>query len=142
VQLREKLPQFEAAGVRVVCVIQGTAEEGARFCGRHGLPHACIPDPEKESYRAMGFGRTSWRKMLAASKELKERRAEAKELGCGVSLAGTLKKNSDIMQLPGAALIDRGGRILWIHRGTHPADLPSADDLLRIAQDAMRDRKQ
>ena len=78
-QLREKLPQFEALGVRVVCVVQGTAEEAQQFCARHGLMQGCIGDPGKESYRAMGFGRTSWKAILFASSELKRRRVEANE---------------------------------------------------------------
>lgn len=136
-QLREKWPEFEALGVRVVCVVQGTAEEAERFCGRHGLTQACIGDPAKESYRAMGFGHTRWKEILLASRELKERRAQARQLGCGVSLKGTLQKHSDVLQLPGAALVDRGGRILWLNRPQTLAGLPRADELLRVVKEKL-----
>ena len=137
-QLREKLPQFEALGVRVVCVVQGTAEEAQQFCARHGLAQGCIGDPRKESYRAMGFGRTSWKEIVFASDELKQRRAEANEIGCGVSLKGTFQKHSDVLQLPGGALVDRGGRILWLSRPQDLAGLPRADELLRIVEEKLR----
>ena len=136
--MRDQLGQFDSAGVRVACVVQGTAEEAARFCGRHSIEKLCIPDPEKQSFRAMGFRRTRWRDLLIPSKDVRERRKEANEAGCGVSVKGTFQKHSDVLQLPGAALVARGGRVLWLHRGTHPADLPSADELLQVVSENLR----
>lgn len=131
--MREKLPAFGERGVHLACIVQGTEQEAARFCGRHDIAPQCIPDPDKVSYQAMGFPRTTWKAILLGSPELKRRRAEAAEAGCGINLRGTFQEHSDVMQLPGAALIARGGRILWLHRGTHPGDLPSAEDLLKLA---------
>lgn len=133
-QLREKLPEIESHGARLACVVQGTAEEAARFCGRHGLAECAIPDPEKESFRAMGLGRCKVTDLLLPSDELKMRRAEAAALGCGISLRGTFQAHSDILQLPGAALVARGGRILWLHRGAHPADLPLPAQLAEVVR--------
>lgn len=132
--MREKLEDFRAAGVQLACVVQGTAEEAARFCGRHGLHEVCIPDPEKESYRAMGFRRTSWKTLLFPGADLKRRRQEAGQAGCSMSISGSLQKHSDVLQLPGAALVAQGGRILWLHRGTHTGDLPLADELLGVVR--------
>jgi len=51
---------------------------------------------------------------------------------------GALKSRAphcDIFLLSGAALVAKGGKILWLHRGAHPGDLPSADGLLdRVRQ--------
>ncbi|MGH7263347.1 MAG: AhpC/TSA family protein [Candidatus Rokuibacteriota bacterium] len=128
--MRETLPEFERRGVRVAAVVQGTAEEAARFCGRHGVERICVPDPDKASYRAIGLPRTSWGALVFALPALRRRRAEARAAGCANSLTGTLRKHSDVLQLPGAAVIGRDGRILWVHRGAHPGDLPSAAALL------------
>jgi len=130
--LREKQSEFERRGVALACVVQGTAEEAARFCGRHGVEALCIPDPEKESYRALGLGRASLRELIFPSDDLKRRRAEAKQAGCSNKLEGARQKHSDIFQLSGAALIAAGGTILWLHRSQHTGDLPSADGLLEI----------
>ena len=130
--MREKLAEFESRGVRVSCVVQGTAEEAARFCGRHGLAEICIADPSKESYRAMNLGRASWRNILFASPDYRRRRAEAGQAGCRNSLTRALQKHSAVLQLPGAALVARGGNILWLRRGSHPGDLPSAEALLKV----------
>jgi hypothetical protein len=128
--LRERLPEFERRGVRVAAVVQGTADEALRFCGRHGMERICVPDPGRASYRAMGLPRTSWGALLFALPALRRRRAEARAAGCASSLTGTLRKHSDVLQLPGAALVGRDGRLLWVHRGAHPGDLPSAAALL------------
>ncbi|HUI39209.1 MAG TPA: AhpC/TSA family protein [Candidatus Nitrosotalea sp.] len=132
--MREQLPEFTRRRVRVGCVVQGTAEEMARFCGRHGVEAVCIPDPMRASYRTMGLERTTWWNILFPSQEGKRRRAAAKVAGCSVSIEGTMQKHSDILQLPGAALIAKGGKIEWLYRGSSPSDLPSPADLLsRIA---------
>ena len=130
--MREKQSEFEKRGVALACVVQGTAEEAARFCGRHGVESLCIPDPNKESYRALGLGRASLWELILPSDDLKRRRAEAKAAGCSNKLEGARQKHSDIFQLSGAALVAERGTILWLHRSKHTGDLPSADGLLEI----------
>ena len=130
--MREKQGEFEKRGVALACVVQGTADEAARFCGRHGVEALCIPDPQKESYRALGLGRASLRELIFPSDDLKRRRAEAKQAGCSNKLEGARQKHSDVFQLSGAALMATGGTILWLHRAKHTGDLPSADGLLEI----------
>jgi len=110
--------------------VQGTAPEMARFCGRHRVESICVPDPQLASYRAMGLERTNWWKILFPSAEGRRRRAAAKAAGCPISIEGTLQKHSDVLQLPGAALVARGGKILWLHRGSSPSDLPAPAELL------------
>jgi len=132
--LREKQSEFERRGVALACVVQGTAEEAARFCGRYGVESLCIPDPNKESYRALGLGRASVWELIFPSDDLKRRRTEAKQAGCSNKLEGARQKHSDIFQLSGAALVAERGTILWLHRSKHTGDLPSADGLLEIVR--------
>lgn len=120
--------------MRVGCVVQGNSDQMAIFCGRHGVASVCIPDPQRASYRAMGLERTSWRQILFPSKEGKRRRVEARASGFPVSLEGTLQKNGDVLQLPGAALVGSDGRILWLHRGEAAYDLPPAHELVRVVR--------
>ena len=133
-QLREKLPEFEGAGVRVACIVQGTPQEAEQLCGRHGMAEHCLGDPGKSSYRAMGFPKIRWRDILLPSADLRRRRQEAGAAGCGISVAGSLMKHSDVLQLGGAALIAPGGQVRWIHRSAHPGDLPRAAELLDVAR--------
>ena len=106
----------------------------ARFCGRHGVTAVCIADPKRESYRAMGLERTSWLKIAFPGAAGRKRRAAAKAAGFPISLKGTFQKHSDVLQLPGAAVVAKGGRIVWLHRGESPADIPSPAELLTIAE--------
>lgn len=132
--MREKQSEFERRAIALACVVQGTAEEAARFCGRYGVESLCIPDPEKESYKAMGLGRASLRELVFPSDDLKRRRAEAKQAGCSNKLEGARQKHSDIFQLSGAALVAEGGTILWLHRSKHTGDVPLPDELLEIVR--------
>ena len=68
--------------------------------------------------------------MVFASAELKARRNENRAAGFSVSIKKSFMPHCDIFLLPGAALVARGGKILWLHRGAQPGDLPSADELL------------
>jgi hypothetical protein len=90
----------------------------------------CIGDPERASYRSMGLERTTWWRILLAPAALRRRRKQASAAGFSASLSGTLQKHSDVLQLPGAAIMAQGGEIIWTHRGDHPGDLPSAHELL------------
>jgi hypothetical protein len=133
-QLREHMPELERLRVRLTCVVQGDAEEAATFCGMWGMSSHCIPDPNKETYRKFGLDRTTWGALLFPSPELKKRRKENREAGFAVSVKGSLKGHCDILLLPGAAIVARGGKILWLHRGKNPADLPAAEVMVNEAR--------
>jgi hypothetical protein len=115
-------------------VLADTAAQADSACARHGLPAICIGDPGRTSYRSMDLERTTWWRILLAPAALRRRRKEASAAGCSVSLSGTLQKHSDVLQLPGAAIIAKGGEIIWIHRGNHPGDLPLARELLDVIE--------
>lgn len=129
-QLREKLPEFEKLRVQLACIIQGNAKDAAELCGEYGLTSHCVPDPNRESYRKVGLDRTTWAALVRPSHELRRRRKENRDAGFSINLKRSMKGACDILLLPGAALVARGGKILWLHRGANPADLPTADDLL------------
>jgi len=129
-QLREKLPEFEKLHVSLACIVQGTATDAEELCGPFGLTPSCIPDPQKESYAKIGLDRAKWKELLFPSDELRQRRKENRDAGFSISITRSLKATCDILLLPGAAIVARGGKILWLHRGANPADLPLANDLL------------
>jgi len=117
--------------VRLACVVQARREELRSLCGSD---LTCIPDPTCESHRAMALGRMSlWK--LVSSGELRRRRRQALAGGFRQDWRRTFARESDAFRLPGAALIERGGKILWLRRGEHAADLPRADDLVAIASE-------
>ncbi|MGA8222757.1 MAG: peroxiredoxin-like family protein [Candidatus Acidiferrales bacterium] len=128
--MREKLLEFEKLKVRLACIVQGTAKDAAELCGPYGLTANCVPDPKRESYAELGLDRTKWKELLFPSQELRQRRKDNRDAGFAINFKRSLKGTCDILLLPGVALVARGGKILWLHRGAHPGDLPSADELL------------
>jgi hypothetical protein len=73
---------------------------------------------------------------LFSDPDLRARRAENREAGFRQNWRATKLKNA--AQLPGAAFVDENGIVRWLHRGTHPGDLPSMQAMLDAAKAAVR----
>jgi hypothetical protein len=136
-----KLPALQRRlgehGIDLACVVQGTKEEAGVFWPFPEIGY--IPDPEKESYKLIGLERTSLLKIFCPDRELKARRAEVSAMGCAVDRKGTTSRSSDVLQLPGLALIDADRKILWLHRGKSTGDLDLSETLAdRVAPLARR----
>ena len=129
--MRETQPKLAERGVGLACIVQARPGELRSLCGAE---LHCIADPAHESYGAMGLRRMSfWR--LFTSLDLHRRRSQASAQGFKQSWRRSFAKESDTMLLPGAALVARGGRVLWLYRGEHAGDLPAADNLLAVASE-------
>jgi len=129
--LRETEPKLAERGVALACIVQARPGELRGICGAELL---CIADPAHSSHEAAGLGRIGLWKLLS-SLPFHRRRAQAARQGFQQSWRRTFARESDTRLLPGAALVARGGRILWLYRGEHPGDLPAADDLLAVASE-------
>ena len=121
-------PEDELA-VRFITI--GDQSKAERFCGQHDSAGICTGDEDKRTYRAMGLEQYNLLKLFT-DPELKKRRAENKAAGFSQNWAAT--KIQDGAQLPGAAIVDGAGVIRWVHRGTHPGDLPPMREMLERAQ--------
>ena len=124
---------FDAGGetLRVRFVTIGSQRKADAFCGPHGMAAYCVGDADKSSYAAMGFAQYNLLRLFT-DPALRKRRAENKAAGFSQNWAAT--KLADGAQLPGAAIIDAGGTIRWLYRGTHPGDLPAMRDMLDRAR--------
>lgn len=113
----------------MVAIGQGTAAEAARVCASLGVAYPCLGDPGKDSYRAFGLPRAGWKEILWDP--IWQGSSEASRQGHKVSLRDSLLQSSDWFQLPGLAIVDRGGVVRFLHRARHSADLPATADVLR-----------
>jgi len=129
--LRETEPKLTERGVALACIVQARPGELRSICGAELL---CIADPAHRSYDAVGLGRIGLWQLLTSLK-FHRRRSQAARQGFRQSWRRTFARESDTLLLPGAALVARGGRILWLYRGEHPGDLPPADDMLAVASE-------
>lgn len=120
--------EFRARGARVVAIGQGTGDEAAGFCREAGSDFDCLGDPHKRVYRAFALPRAGWWQ-VTAQPFLEDPRLAFDRIR-RASLKGSLMKHSDVLQLPGVAIVDRRGVIRYLHRASRTDDLPSAPEIL------------
>jgi hypothetical protein len=133
--LRELDEDFRHAGITVRFVTIGSQKKADEFCSRHNAAAVCIGDADKHTYKAMGLSDFDLTKLLTTP-ALLQRRNENEAAGFRQDWAATLIW--DAAQNPGAAVLDAGGIVRWVHRGDHPGDLPPLRELLAQAQAALR----
>jgi hypothetical protein len=121
--------------VAVRFITIGSQAKAEAFCGPLGAGVLCIGDVDKHTYRAIGLENYNLLRLLT-DPALGKRRAENSKAGFSQNWGATKLKDS--AQLPGAALIDSSGAIRWIHRGSHPGDLPPMREMLGVARDVLR----
>lgn len=125
--MREIDEEFERAGIAVRFVVIGEPSLAENFCSRFGDAARCIADPDKRTYKAMGLEDYNlWR--IFTDRALRKRRRANKAAGFSQNWRATRMENA--AQLPGAAFFDRNARARWVHRGTHPGDLPPMREML------------
>ena len=129
--MRELEHEFERDGIAVRFVVIGDYEKMRHYCDKYGMSARCIPDPERQTYAAMGFGQYNLLKLFT-DPALKARRKENHAAGFHQDWGAT--RLHDSAQLPGAAIIDRDGKLAWRHAGEHPGDLPPMTEMLEIAR--------
>jgi len=129
--LRATEPRLRERGVRLALVVQARPDELRALCG---ATLECVADPRRESHAAFGLEHTSPWAMLV-SLDFHRRRKAAVRAGFRSNWRRLFARESDSLLAPGAALVARGGRILWTYRGDHPGDLPPADSLLAVASE-------
>jgi len=126
--------EIAARGARVVAVGQGDGDYAADFCHELGASFTCLGDPERAAYRAFALPRGSaWSVVVKGL-------LENPRLGLSrlrrASLRGSLLPQTDVLQLPGVAIVDRAGRVQFMHRAKTTDDLPATRRLLE-ALDAL-----
>jgi peroxiredoxin len=126
-QLRQKIPEFEQAGGRIVLVGMGTPEESAAFIKKAGVNFAMISDPKRQLYQAFGLGMAGSLELLSPSLAFKALATMAQGHGLGLPVG-------DIRQLPGAFIINPGGQIVYSHVAKDAADHPDTETILRALQ--------
>lgn len=128
--MQGRIAEIRERGAQVVALGQGEAATAAEFCRGLGVEFPCLGDPRREGYAAFGLRRGSvWGVIFApflADPMLSFRRLR------GADLKASATAETDVLQLPGVAVVDRGGRILFLHRSERTDDLPPVDEILQV----------
>ena len=129
-QLHRDREEFEAAGVELAVIGQGTPKHARAFKDDHGLEFTLLVDPDRKTYEAAGakmggvtdlFGpRVALRGLKAVAGE---RVVQGRTIGHPAQLGGVL-------------VIARGGQIVWSHLANDAGDNPPNEAVLEAARKA------
>lgn len=126
----EVLDHRAELGVRIAVVAFAPPESLARYREQLGLGDMpLLSDPPRLTYAAFGFGRGSVRRVWLDPRVW---RRYAQLLLSGRRLQRT---QEDTLQLGGDVLVDKEGRIRWIHASDGPEDRPTLAQLAQRASD-------
>ncbi|CAA9508122.1 MAG: hypothetical protein AVDCRST_MAG17-1819 [uncultured Solirubrobacterales bacterium] len=115
----------ELAG-RIACVTFAEPRMLRGFERRMQLPYPIYGDPDRETYRAFGFGRASARRVWLDPRVAAR---YARLLARGRRPDAEAPKQ-DTLQLGGDAVIDARSHLSWIYRSSGPEDRPPVDRLV------------
>lgn len=121
--LRESAADIEAAGGRVVAVMQGTVAQAQALCRQYGVGFPCLADPDLATYKAFDIKRGSVAEVVGPATWAAGARALSRGHIGGVPIG-------DVMQLPGTFIIDRDGVVRYAKYAKHSGDHPKTADLV------------
>lgn len=115
--------------LNIVFVTMAGPQQTDAFRQEMGSPHAFICDPQRRLHQHFAVPRGDLGKALHPQVFIR---------GIGAVLAHGMQKRpeADPLQMPGVAVIDTDGSVMWQHRAKHMADNPSADQLEQRLADA------
>lgn len=126
--MRRDKEEFDRAGMQVLLVSMGSPSEAEAFRREFGIPFAMVCDPDQTLYRAYNLKRGTLGTLASPRLFLQSVRALAHGHLPGVP-------HGDVMQMPGAFVIDRKGVVRYQHYSSDAADYPSAEEMLRSVRE-------
>jgi hypothetical protein len=130
VQLHRDRDEFEAAGVELVVIGQGTPAHARSFAEDHGLELNLLVDPDRKTYEAAGTKMASVTDLFGPRVALRGLRAVASER---VVQGRTIGHPA---QLGGVLVVAPGGEVVWSHLANDAGDNPSNSVVLEAARKA------
>jgi hypothetical protein len=130
VQLHRDRDEFEAAGVELAVIGQGTPEHAKHFEEQHDLDLKLLVDPDRKTYKAAGT-------KMATLGELLGPRVVAKGLRTAVSERVVQGRTvGHPAQLGGVLVVAPGGAVTWAHLADDAGDNPPNAEVLAAARAA------
>jgi peroxiredoxin len=130
VQLHRARSEFEAAGISLVLIGQGTPRQAAHFRRRFEIDLPVLADERRESYRAAGA-------KVATVGELLGPRSVRRGLMRSARSRGAIRQGKVIghpAQLGGAMVVRRDGTVAWSHMSEDASDNASPAEILAAAR--------
>lgn len=129
-EFRPHEKELAELGIQLVFVGTGRPDQAAYFRERIGLDAPIWVDPERATYRHLGFRRSltsTWGPLAA--------------LGYARALAKGFRQRSvkgDVLQQGGVLIVARGGAPVYCYASLASGDMPPMEEILRHARKAAR----
>ena len=124
-EVRSAKAEFDLRGASIVVISFAEPSKLVHYQEKHQWPFTILADPARTAYQSFALKRLTWWQVFSAA---------TLKLYFKLFREGMKREDygkQDIYQSGGDFLLDRGGNILFAHRGQDPADRPSAITLLK-----------
>lgn len=128
--LQAARPQFDAAGIGVVIILQSEPAGVAAFQSRLAITWPCLSDADKSSYQAFGLSRGSIGQLLGPRVWWKGFQAFIHGHGVG-------RLDGDGLQLGGTFGVGTDGRIIYRRPNEDASDNPTPAEIISAMQSAL-----
>ena len=128
--MQQRVSEIRERGAQVVALGQGDSPTAAEFCRGLGVDFPCLGDPAREIYGAFGLRRGSVWGVMFEPFFLDPRRSFARLRGA--NLKASAAPSTDVFQLPGVAVVDGEGDVVFLHRAERTDDLPPIEKILEV----------
>ena len=129
-QLHRDREEFEAAGVELAVIGQGTPKHARHFQEQHDLDLTLLVDPDRKTYEAAGAKMAGVTDLFSPRVALRGLKAVAGER---VVQGRTIGHPA---QLGGVLVIAPGGKVVWSHLANDAGDNPPNATVLDAARKA------
>lgn len=130
--MSEHEPRLDAAGIGLIGVGTGATWQAAALRER-GITFPLLSDPDRRVYERLALPRGSWAQLLRPASAWRYARWALRNLRGG---HGQGRFTGDVAQLPGTAVLDAEGALVWLHRGEGLGDYPSLEETLEAVEGA------
>ena len=131
-QLHRDRSKFDAAGVRLAVIGQGTPKHAAHFRDSHEIDIPLYVDERRESYKAAGTKVATFTELLGPRVMAKGALASRRD---GVIQGRTIGHPA---QLGGLMIVKPGGEIAYVHLADDASDNPPNSEVLKAARSAAK----
>jgi peroxiredoxin len=132
VQLHRDRSEFEAAGVRLAVIGQGTPKHAAHFADSHELEIPLYVDEGRDSYKEAGTKIATFSELLGPTMVAKGAAASARDKVVQGKTVG------HPAQLGGVMIVRPGGEIAYVHLADDASDNPPNSEVLEAARKASK----
>ncbi len=135
VQLHKLRDDFDAAGVNLVMIGQGTPEMAASFRRAQGVDVTVLVDPDRRIYAMVGAKLGTLGELVGPRQILATLRATvSSRIGQGSVAVHQGRIIGHAAQLGGVLVVAPDGSLRYVHLSEHSSDYPPAREVLAAAR--------